>query len=205
MKHAGIPEATRGTTLVEPDKGVVCMENRKYSEAAFLDFLRQGTVAGVIRPDTARARKRAAEQLLVQLRSHERLDLRQLDVDDLCTRFHKLQGSTIRPETLQIYNERLKAGLRDFFSWTEDPSNFTSVEGETPEVQLVAARDDPGQAAAREALALNPPRSPHEVFPVPIREDLVVYIQNVPLDLTSHEAERIARVIKALAEPEQGE
>lgn len=181
------------------------MESRKYSESAFLDFLRQGTVAGVIRPDTARARKRAAEQLLVQLRSHERLDLRQLDVDDLCSRFHKLQGSTIRPETLQIYNERLKAGLRDFFSWTDDPGSFSSVEGETPEVQLVAARDNPGQAAAREALVLNPPRSPHEIFPVPIREDLVVYIQNVPLDLTSHEAERIARVIKALAEPEQGE
>lgn len=178
------------------------MANREYSEAAFLDFLRQGTVAGVIRPGTARSRKKAAEQLLVQLRSNERLDLRQLDVDELCSRFHKLQGSTIRPETLQIYNERLKAGLRDFFSWTEDPKNFTSVEGETPEVQLVAERDDPGQARAREELALNPPRSPHEIFPVPIREDVVVYLQNVPLDLTPQEADRIARVVKALAQPE---
>jgi hypothetical protein len=179
------------------------MAIRDYSEAAFLDFLRRGTMAGVIRPSTARARKKAAEQLLVQLRSHERLDLRQLDVDDLCTRFHKLQGSTIRPETLQIYNERLKAGLRDFFRWTEDPNSFTSVEGETPEVQLVAERDDPGQARAREALVLNPPRSPHEIFPVPIRDDLVVYLQNVPLDLTVQEAERIARVVRALAEPEE--
>jgi hypothetical protein len=178
------------------------MAIRDYSEAAFLDFLRRGTMAGVIRPSTARSRRKAAEQLLVQLRSHERLDLRQLDVDDLCTRFHKLQGSTIRPETLQIYNERLKAGLRDFFRWTEDPNSFTSVEGETPDVQLVAERDDPGQARAREELALNPPRSPHEIFPVPIRDDLVVYLQNVPLDLTLQEAERIARVVRALAEPE---
>ena len=181
------------------------MTDRDYSEAAFLEFLRQGTVAGVIRPGTARSRKKAAEQLLVQLKSNERLDLRQLDVDELCTRFHKLQGSTIRPETLQIYNERLKAGLRDFFRWIEDPNSFTSVEGETPEVQLVAARDDPGQASAREELVLNPPRSPHEIFPVPIREDLVVYLQNVPLDLTPQEAERIARVVKALAEPERDE
>lgn len=179
------------------------MANRDYSEAAFLDFLRQGTVAGVIRPSTARSRRKAAEQLLVQLKSNERLDLRQLDVDDLCTRFHKLQGSTIRPETLQIYNERLKAGLRDFFRWIDNPDSFTSVEGETPEVELVAARDDPGQAQAREQLALDPPRSPHDIFPVPIREDLVVYIQNVPLDLTAREAERIARVVKALAEPEE--
>lgn len=179
------------------------MAKRDYSESAFLDFLRQGTVAGVIRPSTARARRMAAEQLLVQLKSHERLDLRQLDVDELCTRFHKLQGSTIRPETLNIYNERLKAGLRDFFSWTEDSTGFASVEGETPEVVRVAAMDDPGQARAREELALNPPRSPHDIFPVPIRDDLVVYIQNVPLDLTEREAERIARVIKALADPEQ--
>ncbi len=181
------------------------MGRRDYSEEAFLDFLRQGTVAGVIRPSTARARKQAASQLLVQLKSNERLDLRQLDVDDLCTRFHKLQGSTIRPETLQIYNERLKAGLRDFFNWVEDPNSFSSVEGEMPEAQRVAQRDDPGQAQARETLALNPPRSPHDIFPVPIREDLVVYIQNVPLDMTPAEAERIARVIKALAEPEPGE
>jgi hypothetical protein len=141
--------------------------------------------------------------LLVQLRSQERADLRQLDVDDLCTRFHKLQGSTIRPETLQIYNERLKAGLRDFFRWTEDPNSFTSVEGETPDVKLAAERDDPGQARAREELALNPPRSPHEILPVPIREDLVIYLQNIPLDLTTQEADRIARVVKALAEPEE--
>ncbi|TDG13330.1 hypothetical protein E2F43_07240 [Seongchinamella unica] len=181
------------------------MAQGDYSEEAFLDFLRQGAMAGAIRPGTARARKKAADQLLVQLRSYERRDLRQLDVDELCTRFHKLQGSTIRPETLQIYNERLKAGLRDFFSWADDPNSFSSIEGETPEVQLVAARDDPGQARAREELALNPPRSPHEIFPVPIRENLVVYLQNVPLDLTPQEADRIARVIRALAQPVTGE
>ncbi|EEB78951.1 hypothetical protein GPB2148_2159 [marine gamma proteobacterium HTCC2148] len=181
------------------------MANRDYSEAAFLDFLRQGTMAGLIRPGTARSRKKAAEQLLVQLKSNERVDLRQLDIDELCTRFHKLQGSTIRPETLQIYNDRLQAGLRDFFSWIEDPNSFSSDEGETSEIQLVAERDSPDQSRAREELLLNPPRSPHEIFPVPIRENLVVYIQNLPLDLTPAEADRIARVVRALANPGEAE
>ena len=181
------------------------MADKDYSEGAFLDFLRQGALAGVIRPATARSRKLAAEQLLVQLKSHERLDLRQLDVDELCTRFHKLQGSTIRPETLQVYNERLKSGLVDFIRWTDDPGGFTSVEGEQPEAKLVAGRDSPGQARAREELALNPPRSPHDIFPIPLREDLVVYIQNVPLDLSRREARKIAAVIQALALPEEDE
>ena len=141
--------------------------------------------------------------MLIQLKPHERADLRLLDVDELCSRFHKLQGSTIRPENVLLYNERLCGALKDFISWTSDPASFQSVEGEKPEAVVVAARDTPGQAQARVELALNPPRSPHEIFPVPIREDLVVYLQNVPLDLTQDEARKIAAVVHALALPEE--
>jgi len=179
------------------------MTDKDYSQSAFMEFLRQAAVTGITTPATARSRKLAAEHLLGQLKSHERLDLRLLDVDDLCSRFHKLQGSTIRPENIQLYNERLSSGLRDFVSWTTDPGGFKSVEGEKPESVLVAARDTPGQAQAREELTLNPPRSPHDIFPVPIREDLVVYLQNVPLDLTGAEADKIAAVIRALALPDE--
>ena len=141
------------------------MTDKDYSQTAFLKFLRESAVTGFTSPATARSRKLAAEHLLIQLKSHERADLRLLDVDELCSRFHKLQGSTIRPE-----NERLCSALKDFISWTLDPAGFRSVEGEKPEAVVVAARDTAGQAQAREELALNPPRSPHEIFPVPIRE-----------------------------------
>jgi len=175
------------------------MTHKDYSQTAFLKFLRQAAVAGKISPATARSRKLAAEHLLIQLKSHERSDLRLLDVDELCSRFHKLQGSTIRPENIQVYKERLCSALKDFVSWTSDPAGFQSVEGEKPEAVLVAARDSEGQAQAREELALNPPRSPHDIFPVPIRDDLVVYLQNVPLDMTQAEARKIAAVVQALA------
>ncbi|MBT4520364.1 MAG: hypothetical protein HOC23_10195 [Halieaceae bacterium] len=179
------------------------MAEKDYSETAFFGFLRQAAIAGVLKPATARSRKMAAEQLLVQLKSHERLDLRLVDVDQLCSRFHKLQGSTIRDESLQVYNERLKNGLKDFFAWTDDPIAFSTVDGELPEARLVANRDTPDQAVAREQLALNPPRSPHDIFPVPIRPDLIVYLQNVPLDLSQNEARKIAAVIQALALPDE--
>ena len=175
------------------------MADEDYSESAFLDFLRQSAVSGVVKPATGRSRKLAAEQLLGQLKSHERVDLRLLDVDELCARFHKIQGSTIRPETLEVYKHRLRGALKDFIGWAENPAQFVSSEGELPESKLVAGRDDPGQAAAREELALNPPRSPHDIFPVPIREDLVVYLQNIPLDMTATEARKIAAVVQALA------
>lgn len=179
------------------------MTDKDYSQTAFLKFLRQGAVTGLTNPATARSRKLAAEHLLIQLKPHERADLRSLDVDELCSRFHKLQGSTIRPENIQVYNERLSGALKDFISWTSDPAGFNSVEGEKPEAVAVAARDTPEQAQAREELALNPPRSPHDIFPVPIREDLVVYLQNIPLDMSQAEARKIAAVIQALALPEE--
>jgi len=179
------------------------MSDKDFSQTAFLKFLRECAISGKVSPAAARSRKLAAESLLVQLKSHERLDLRLLDLDELCSRFHKLQGSTIRPESIQVYKERLGSALKDFISWTNDPTGFQSVEGEKPEALQIAARDTPGQAEAREALTLNPPRSPHDIFPIPIREDLVVYLQNVPLDLTRAEARKIAAVVKALALPEE--
>jgi hypothetical protein len=179
------------------------MTDKDYSQTAFLKFLRQGAVTGMISPATARSRKLAAEHLLIQLKADERLDLRLLDVDELCSRFHKLQGSTIRPENIQVYKERLCGALKDFVSWTSDPTGFQSVEGEKPEAVVVAARDTQGQAEAREELALNPPRSPYDIFPIPIRDDLVVYLQNIPLDMTRAEASKIAAVVQALTLPEE--
>jgi hypothetical protein len=40
------------------------------------------------------------------------------------------------------------------------------------------------------------------VFPIQIREDLVVRIYPIPHDLTEAEAEKIARIVRALAAPE---
>jgi len=179
------------------------MTNKDYSQTAFLEFLRQSAISGIAKPAIARSRKLAAEQLLGQLKAPERLDLRLLDVDELCSRFHKLEGSTIRPETLQLYNDRLCSGLKDFVSWTSDPAKFVSIEGEKPMAVEVAARDTPGQAQAREELTLDPPRTPYDIFPVPLRDELVVYLQNVPLNLTQAEARKIAAVIHALAVPEE--
>ncbi|PLW69621.1 hypothetical protein [Pseudohalioglobus lutimaris] len=179
------------------------MTDMDFTETDFLEFLRQGNIAGIMKPATARSRKLAAQQLFPKLEPTERMDLRLVDVDELCSRFHKLEDSTIRPETLKIYNERLKGALEDFFNWTEDPANFISVERDLPEAKLVMKRDSPGQRQAREELALNPPRSPHDIFPVPLREDLVVYLQNIPLDMTRQEAAKIAAVVKALALPDE--
>ncbi len=175
--------------------------SKDYSEAQFNSFMRQSVQSGIINPQTARSRKLAAEQLLTELKSHERNDMRLVDCEELCSRFHKLQDSTIRPESLDVYKSRLRDALADFIAWTDNPESFQPKESEFKATRELLKNEPEEHKQAREELALDPPRSPLEIFPVPIREDLVVYIQNVPLDMTSEEAEKIARVVRALAVP----
>ena len=181
------------------------MAEKDYSEAAFHAFMREAAISRLVKPSTARARKLAAEQLLVELRSHERTDMRLVDVEELCSRFHKLQDSTIRPESLEVYQTRLRDALADFISWTDDPGSFAPRESELSSIRQSLKKDTPAEAHAREELTLNPPRRPHDIFPVPLREDVVVYLQNIPLDMTPKEAEKIAAVVRALADPDAGE
>ncbi len=178
------------------------MAEKSYSETGFGEFMRQCVVLGLHNPATLRSRKLAAEQLLTELKSHERNDLRLVDVEELCARFHKLQDSTIRPESLDVYKSRLKDALSDFIAWTDDQESFVPRESEFKAKREMFRNEPDGHKQAREELALNPPRSPLQIFPVPIRKDLVVYIQNVPLDMTEKEAAKIAAVVRALALPE---
>lgn len=181
------------------------MVDKDYSEAAFHAFMRESAVSGLVKPSVARSRKLAAEQLLVELRSHERTDMRLVDVEELCSRFHKLQDSTIRPESLEVYRSRLGDALLDFITWTGDPGAFRPRESEARSIRDSLKKDTPAQAQAREELSLNGPRQPHDIFPVPLREDVVVYLQNIPLDMTPKEAEKIAAVVRALADPDSGQ
>jgi chromosome condensin MukBEF ATPase and DNA-binding subunit MukB len=180
------------------------MEQKNYSEINLLQFLRQSAVSGLINPSTSVSRKKAAEQLLTQLNTIERQDLRQLDVDELCSRFHKLQGSTIREESLEIYKNRLKAALEDFIAWVDNPIDFVPGHSNQPRAIQKNADRLPSTAAenAKEELALNLPDNPTGIFPIPIRQDRVVYLQNLPLDLSSKEAQKIVAVVQALVEPD---
>lgn len=171
-----------------------------YSRDGLLSFLKDAAMAGLINPATARSRRTAAEQLLTQLNTPEAADLRTVDVDELCARFHKLQGSTIRPEALTIYNQRLKAALTDYFRYLENPDGFSAVGGERRELRRRGSVGNRSQEErALEEIRLGVADQAANILPVPIRPDLVVYVQNLPLDLSATEARKIARVIEAMA------
>ena len=171
-----------------------------YTREGLLKFLKEAAMAGLLNPATARSRRTAAEQLLTQLNEAEEADLREVDVDELCSRFHKLQGSSIRPEALKIYNSRLKSALADYFRYLDNPDGFVSVGGENRQLRKRSEGARSEEERALEEIRLEVAKRPSDILPIPIRSDTVVYVQNLPLDLSTEEARKIARVVQALAD-----
>jgi len=179
------------------------MNQETHSVDALLRFLKQAGMEGLINPAVARSRRNAIEQLQGEMTEEERRDVRCLDVDDLASRFHKLEGSSIRNEALALYVERFKMALVDYKRWNEGPSNFETIGGErSRSIQRVGegrSAIGPDQQA-EERIRLEASDNPSDVVPIPLRHDCTVYLAGLPLDLTPVEANKIARVVTAFAQ-----
>lgn len=179
------------------------MNQETHSVDALLQFLKQAGMEGLINPAVARSRRNAIEQLQGEMSEEERWDIRCLDVDDLASRFHKLEGSSIRSEALALYVERFKMALADYKRWHEGPAQFKTIGGERAR-SLQRAGD--GRSAigadqqAEERIRLEASDNPSDVVPIPLRHDCTVYLAGLPLDLTPVEAGKIARVVTAFAQ-----
>lgn len=180
------------------------MVSEDFSKNGLFAYLRESAKSGVLNPGVARSRKVAAQQLLDHISPEECLDLRLIDVDILCSRIHKLEDSTIRVEALNLYNARLKSALTDYFSWIDDPQQFVSTGAVNNNVQAQVKLGKLEQKAL-EDITLTQTDAQSGIIPIPIREDLTVFIKDLPIDLTLKEANKIVNVIKAYAEGDKDE
>lgn len=178
------------------------MSAEDYKDTMLLQFLRQSTIEGLLNPAVAKSRMKAVEQLFTELTEEERGDLRLIDVDVLCSRFHKLHDSSIRPEVLNLYNKRVQGALIDYFSWLDDPKSFRSIGGDTirkDKRYVSSSKEATFEEKALEEITLATTDRATDIFSIPLRDDKTVYIQNLPLDLTPQEARKIGKVIEALS------
>jgi len=174
-----------------------------HSVQALLRFLKQAGMEGLINPAVARSRRNAVENLKGEMTESEREDIRSLDVDALASRFHNLDGSSIRVEALALYVKRFKMALADYLKWNDQPDDFKSIGGERirsqPRAKDGRSAISQDQAAA-ERIRLQASDNPSDVVPIALRPDCTVHLAGLPLDLTSAEAKKIARVVTAFAQ-----
>lgn len=185
------------------------MATKDYSLDALNRFLDYAANKGLLKRNTAVSRKQAANKILSILEPQENNDLREVDVQHAFDRFVNLQGTEFKPESLQVYQSRLKSALGDFFAYVENPAAFkpTGVQRTTnPNGKGSAAKEERKRPNNRQPQEPREPQASHEekqlVIPVPLRAGLTVRIHNVPPDLTNQEAEKLAAIVRAYAMPE---
>lgn len=168
----------------------------------FLDYLGE---KGLMAKATIAARKAAAGKVLGILSDEEARDVTKLNLDEVMTRFHNLEGKGYTPGSLSTYLSRVKSAVDDFKTYLENPLGFK------PSVQTRDKRKPEGkkegstpthdeQRLSVERQEVRAPLS-SSILPIPIRPDTTVFVQGLPYDLTEAEAGKIANVIRAMATP----
>ena len=166
---------------------------------AFHDYL---STKGLMARNTAQSRKAAVSKVLSILEPDEAADVTKIDVDDVIARFSRLHGHDYTPESLTTYKSRLRSALHDFRAYRQNPLAFRPAV-QTRERRKPAAKSE-AQATTRpaaEPVRAAPAMATSGIMPIQIRENLTVYIQGLPFDLTRVEADKLVGVINALALP----
>jgi hypothetical protein len=172
-----------------------------YSADDLLEFLDHAGDKGLMPAATSQALAVATRNVLGILSDAEKADLRQLDLDAIVRRFTNKRAKDFNPASLKEYGRRIRRAVDLFLSWREDPANFKvktrTTAGALKRVKELGSDEPMTRETSTE-------QAPDEVAgtyrsAIPIRPGLVVTLVNIPNDLTSVEAERIAGFVRMLA------
>lgn len=174
-----------------------------YSMEDVLGFLSHASERGLMPSATATALQVAIRNVFGVLAEDERSNLATLDLEDVIRRFTTKRAKEFSPSSLKEYGRRVQRAVDLFTRWKADPANFsvktraTNANKKKQSARSVAATSGYSHDQMNAETAV----STQGGYPssISIRPDWVVTITNIPNDLTTSEAERIASFVKLLA------
>ncbi len=172
-----------------------------YSADDLLEFLEHATDRGLMPAATAQALAVASRNVLGILTDAERGDLSRLDIDAVIKRFVNKRAKDFNPASLKEYGRRVRRAVEVFLKWRADPSTFTIKTRASSTSRKKQGGTENGEQATKNLPVETIPAQLPGTYQssLPVRPGLVVTLTNVPYDLTSAEAERLAVFIKMLA------
>jgi hypothetical protein len=170
-----------------------------YSTADLLDFLSHATDKGLMPAATAQALAVAVRNVFSVLDDQEKADIRHLDIEAAIKRFTNKRARDFSPTSLKEYGRRVRRAVDLYTQWRDNPADFT-VRTRAP----TAARKD-RVSRGEVSVSTDPdghlPTSAASGYQsaFPVRPGHVIALLNVPEDLTTSEAERLAQFVRMLA------
>jgi hypothetical protein len=166
----------------------------------FLDWTAE---KGLMAKNTVNGRKAAVSSVLGVLDPEEKGDITAIDLSSVMSRFINLQGKKYNTSSLNVYKSRTNAAINDFRQYLKDPLSFkpmvNKAEKKPSKPQKSSETSSSSESAHNSGSAPIVHQASANVFPIQIRENVVVRIHGLPFDLTNSEADRIANVVKAMA------
>lgn len=178
-----------------------------------VDFLEYAGNHGLIKASTAQSYRVGCSKIEEALTPDELADVRKIDVDAVFTRFANANKIQVSPATLREYRRRVATSIEEFLEWRKDPSGYkpkgsrsnkskgedgTSGTKKRVKRAKVGETDSSSVTSSESIVSSAQTSAPLLSLPYPIRANLLAHIQ-VPRDLTSEEANRLAAFIKTLA------
>lgn len=172
-----------------------------YTMDDLLDFLSHAGDKGFMPAATAQALSVASRNVLGVLEEDEQQNIRALDLDAIIKRFNNKRARDFNPGSLKAYGQRIRRAIELYEQWKDNPADFS--------VKTRTTRKSKKEAQA-ETLTSNLSTSNAEVQPTPNRAGTfqssfpvgsgrVVTVSNIPEDLTSAEAEKLAQFVRMLS------
>jgi len=177
-----------------------------------VEFLNHAGERGLMPAATAQALAVATRNVFSVLDDSERASLPLDDIDGVIRRFNNKRAREFNPASLKEYARRVKRAIEMYLRWRDDPANFSVKTRATN----AGKKKGPNEKQVERTLAKPLPEEPdlplmsrstgyQTAFPV--RAGQVVTVSNIPYDLSTAEAERLAHFIQLLApaqSPERG-
>lgn len=173
----------------------------EYTMDDLLDFLNHVGDKGLVPAATAQALAVATRNVFGVLEENEQQNVGRLNLDATIKRFNNKRARDFSPASLKEYGRRVRRAIELYEQWKDNPANF-SVETRAP------------RKSKKEVVNHFPADTinsrPNEVQPTPNRvgtfqssfpvgSGRVITLSNIPEDLTSSEAERLAKFVRMLS------
>jgi hypothetical protein len=161
---------------------------------------------GVMNKNTAAGLRGACVQVLGVVDDPEQVDIANLDVEDLLTRFQNLRKQRFKPQVLEAYKRRFRNAVKSYKGYLENPGTWKPASqersggGERRErassVSGGASGMIDGPTRSRAATA----DAGSEEYRLPLRPSIMARLI-LPVDLTRDEATRIKAFVDMLVVP----
>lgn len=170
-----------------------------YTLDDLLDFLNHAGDKGLMPAASAQALAVAARNVFGVLDDNEQEDMSKLDLDAVIRRFNNIRARDFNPSSLKEYGRRIRKAVDLYEQWKENPADF-SVKTRAPRKTRKESQAETRSIEVNQTNTLiSPNRTDAYQSSFPVGPGRVVTLSNIPQDLTSAEAEKLAQFVRMLA------